>query len=74
VDRWAEYPKTRIIVRIEIEATDPAGLDESKLRTVSENARTSSSTSPASRICRQSCPQPDTRLVEGLLARLEPLR
>lgn len=31
---------TNLTVRIEIEATDPSGFDESKVRTVSENART----------------------------------
>ena len=31
---------TNLVVRIEIEATDASGLDEGKVRTVSENART----------------------------------
>ncbi len=31
---------TRLTVRIEIEATDATGFDESKVRTISENART----------------------------------
>lgn len=31
---------TQLVVRIEIEATDAAGFDENKIRTVSENART----------------------------------
>jgi len=31
---------TNLVVRIEIEATDPDGFDESKVRTVSENAKT----------------------------------
>ena len=31
---------TELVVRIEIEATDTNGFDESKVRTVSENART----------------------------------
>ena len=31
---------TELVVRIEIEATNPAGFDDSKVRTVSENART----------------------------------
>jgi hypothetical protein len=31
---------TRLTVRIEIEATDESGFNESKVRTVSENART----------------------------------
>lgn len=31
---------TNLVVRIEIEATDPEGFDESKVRTVSENAKT----------------------------------
>lgn len=33
-------PTTNLTVRIEIEATDAAGFDENKIRTVSENART----------------------------------
>ena len=40
---------TELTVRIEIEATDTDGFDEGKVRTVSENARRSSSTSRASR-------------------------
>ena len=31
---------TRLVVKIEIEATRPAGFDEGRVRTVSENART----------------------------------
>jgi len=33
-------PGTNLVVKIEIEATDSAGFDESRVRTVSENART----------------------------------
>ncbi|WP_193376452.1 Swt1 family HEPN domain-containing protein [Mycobacterium sp. UM_CSW] len=33
-------PSTSLVVKIEIEATDASGFDESKIRTVSENART----------------------------------
>ena len=33
-------PSTDLVVKIEIEATDPSGFDESQVRTVSENAKT----------------------------------
>ena len=33
-------PGTNLVVKIEIEATDASGFDDSKVRTVSENANT----------------------------------
>jgi predicted AAA+ superfamily ATPase len=33
-------PGTDLVIKIEIEATDPSGFDEAKVRTVSENAKT----------------------------------
>ena len=33
-------PGTKLVVKIEIEATDTSGFDEGKVRTVSENAKT----------------------------------